>query len=212
MKASKQTNKQVENTAPLPSNELQAGLKENRNWFEKVSGLDDKNRGELNKLNDWLQARKKAMQVPVNKNNPKLGFILFFYGPSLENKTQAIQIVADGFGKTIFNVDLSKIISQYAGETEKNLQQLLNDAESKNWILYFDEADALFGKRTNINDAHDRYSNQETSWLLQKIQTSSVSAIFNCKLCEEADPLFKTYFTSAIYFPNIAGGLFKRKI
>jgi SpoVK/Ycf46/Vps4 family AAA+-type ATPase len=67
-------------------------------------------------------------------------------------------------------VDLSMIESKYVGETEKNLEQLFAEAENKNWVLFFDEADALFGKRTEVKDAHDRYANMDTAYLLQKIE------------------------------------------
>ena len=73
--------------------------------------------------------------------------------------------------KDLYRVDLSAVTSKYIGETEKNLAKVFGNAENKNWILFFDEADALFGKRTNVQDAHDKYANQEVAYLLQHIET-----------------------------------------
>lgn len=70
----------------------------------------------------------------------------------------------------MFRIDLSRVVSKYIGETEKNLSRLFDKAEDKSWVLFFDEADALFGKRTDIRDAHDKYANQEVAYLLQRIE------------------------------------------
>lgn len=76
-------------------------------------------------------------------------------------------------GKDVYRIDLSSLVSKYIGETEKNLSTLFERAENKNWILFFDEADSLFGKRTSVRDAHDRFANQEVSYLLQRIEDYS---------------------------------------
>ncbi|MDB5203768.1 MAG: family ATPase [Ferruginibacter sp.] len=80
----------------------------------------------------------------------------------------------------LYRVDLSKLVSKYIGETEKNLSMLFNAAEAKNWILFFDEADAIFGKRTNVRDAHDKYPNQEVAYLLQRIEEYNGTVFINC--------------------------------
>lgn len=201
MKAFKQLDQLANKLQPATANVVSAVSQAlTGNWFAKVPGMDETNRTELDKLNGFLQTRKSLISGAVNKNIPAPGFILFFYGPSDTNKMQAIQSVANGNGQTIYNVDLTKIISTNNAETEKNLNQLISNAVSKNWILFFDEADALFGQRSNVNDGHDRYNNQETSYLLNQIKAASISAIFNCRLCKQADPVYKSYFTSAVYF------------
>ena len=73
-------------------------------------------------------------------------------------------------GRDVYRIDLSTVVSKYIGETEKNLSRIFDQAQSKGWILFFDEADALFGKRTKVEDAHDKYANQEVSYLLQRIE------------------------------------------
>lgn len=92
--------------------------------------------------------------------------------------------LAANLKKGLYKVDLSRVVSKYIGETEKNLSEIFSIAKNKDWILLFDEADALFGKRTDVKDAHDRYANQEVSYLLQKIETHDGPVIFLCKTAE----------------------------
>lgn len=97
-----------------------------------------------------------------------------------ENKNVAMFLAAN-YQRDLYHVDLSKITSRYIGETEKNLEKIFQKAEEKNWILIFDEADALFGKRSEIKDAHDRYANIEVSYLLQKMEEFKGVIIIKCK-------------------------------
>jgi hypothetical protein len=83
----------------------------------------------------------------------------------------AAEGLAENAGRQLYRIDLSSVVSKYIGETEKNLDQIFAHAESNNWILFFDEADALFGKRTEVKDAHDKYANTEVSYLLQKMES-----------------------------------------
>lgn len=89
-------------------------------------------------------------------------------------------ILSSLYKKDIFRIDLSRLISKYIGETEKNLETIFKTAEEKDWILFFDEADALFGKRTEVKDAHDKYANQEVSYLLQRIESYTGVLIIKC--------------------------------
>jgi SpoVK/Ycf46/Vps4 family AAA+-type ATPase len=89
-------------------------------------------------------------------------------------------ILSSLYKKNIYQIDLSQVTSKYIGETEKNLDEIFNRAEQKEWILFFDEADALFGKRTNVQDAHDKYANQEVSYLLQRIESYPGVLIIKC--------------------------------
>ena len=104
-------------------------------------------------------------------------------------------------GLPVFRVDLSMVVSKYIGETEKNLSNLFDKAENKNWILFFDEADALFGKRTNVRDAHDKYANQEVSYLLQRVENFSGLVILASNIRNNIDEAFTRRFQSIIYFP-----------
>jgi SpoVK/Ycf46/Vps4 family AAA+-type ATPase len=98
------------------------------------------------------------------------GLLALFTGPSGTGKTMAAQVVAARLGSDLLRIDRSNVISKYIGETEKNLRKLFDAAERGGAILFFDEADALFGKRTVIKDAHDRFSNIDTGYLLQAIE------------------------------------------
>jgi SpoVK/Ycf46/Vps4 family AAA+-type ATPase len=98
-------------------------------------------------------------------------------------------------------VDLSMVISKFIGETEKNLAGLFDRAEHKDWILFFDEADALFGKRTQVRDAHDRYANQEVSFLLQRIETFHGLVILASNLANHVDEAFARRFEQLVHFP-----------
>jgi SpoVK/Ycf46/Vps4 family AAA+-type ATPase len=104
-------------------------------------------------------------------------------------------------GKDVFRIDLSRVVSKYIGETEKNLSRLFDKAENKNWILFFDEADALFGKRTDIRDAHDKYANQEVSYLLQRIEGYSGLVILATNQRGNIDDGFVRRFQAMIHFP-----------
>lgn len=100
----------------------------------------------------------------------KPGFKVLFTGPSGTGKTLTASLLGKNFDMDVYKIDLSMVVSKYIGETEKNLARVFDKAESKNWILFFDEADALFGKRSNTSDSHDRYANQEVSYLLQRME------------------------------------------
>lgn len=93
------------------------------------------------------------------------------------------------------------VVSKYIGETEKNLARLFNKAENKDWILFFDEVDALFGKRTGVRDAHDRYANQEISYLLQRVEDYNGLAILGSNLKDNIDEAFICRFQAIIHFP-----------
>jgi SpoVK/Ycf46/Vps4 family AAA+-type ATPase len=100
---------------------------------------------------------------------PTKGFRTLLYGPPNTGKTSTAQLIATQLNKELHKVDLSKVVFKYIGETEKNLKLLFAEAEEKGWILYFDEADALFGKKTDVRDSHDKYANEHVSYLLQRI-------------------------------------------
>ncbi|MCK5104879.1 MAG: ATP-binding protein, partial [Cyclobacteriaceae bacterium] len=99
-----------------------------------------------------------------------------------------------------YKIDLSMVVSKFIGETEKNLANLFDKAENKDWILFFDEADALFGKRTSVRDAHDKYANQEVSFLLQRTETYTGMVILATNFKSNIDVAFTRRFQSHIYF------------
>jgi DNA polymerase III delta prime subunit len=129
------------------------------------------------------------------------GLSALFSGPPGTGKTMAAEVIARELGLELYKVDLSGVVSKYIGETEKNLAKIFREATAGNAILFFDEADALFGKRTEVSDAHDRYANIETSYLLQKMEEFEGVAILASNLRENMDPAFVRRLRFIIEFP-----------
>jgi adenylate kinase family enzyme len=156
---------------------------------------------QIDELRAWLHHSKKLMQqLGMAKKLPP-GYRALFYGPPGTGKTLCATLLGKEFKRTVFRVDLSTIVSKYIGETEKNLARLFDEAEHQNWILFFDEADALFGKRTQVKDAHDRYANQEVSYLMQRIESFNGLVILASNLKGNMDEAFTRRFQSIIFFP-----------
>ena len=109
--------------------------------------------------------------------------------------------ISKEFNKDVYRVDLSQIVSKYIGETEKNLSKIFDRAEHKDWILFFDEADALFGKRTNVQSSHDKYANQEVSFLLQRVEDFHGLLILASNYKSNMDDAFLRRFHSIVHFP-----------
>ena len=126
--------------------------------------------------------------------------ILFSGAPGTGKKTLA-SLIGQQSGKEVYRIDLSMVVSKYIGETEKNLSKVFDAAEHKNWILFFDEADALFGKRTNVRDAHDKYANQEVAYLLQRIENYNGLVILATNMKSNIDEAFTRRFQTIINFP-----------
>ena len=116
-------------------------------------------------------------------------------------KTLTAGLLGKHTGHPVYKIDLSAVVSKYIGETEKNLSRIFDEAESKDWILFFDEADALFGKRTKVDHAHDRYANQEVSYLLQRLEHFDGVAILATNMKANLDRAFARRFESIIHFP-----------
>jgi hypothetical protein len=121
---------------------------------------------------------------------PSRGVVALFSGPSGTGKTLAAEIVAGELGLDVFKVDLSAVVSKYVGETEKNLEQIFDAAGSGNVVLFFDEADALFGKRSEVHDARDRYANIEVSYLLQRLEQYDGVAVLATNFEKNLDDAF----------------------
>lgn len=141
-------------------------------------------------MNDWQLGRKL-----------KPGFRCLFYGPSGTGKSLTACLLGKHCDRDVYRIDLSQVVSKYIGETEKNLSRIFDQAEHKQWILFFDEADALFGKRTKVDSAHDRYANQEVSYLLQRIEDFNGIVILASNLKANIDDAFSRRFQAIIEFP-----------
>ena len=143
-----------------------------------------------------------------------LGLAALFSGPSGTGKTFAAEVLAHEMQLDLFRVDLSQVVSKYIGETEKNLRRVFEAAENGGAVLLFDEADALFGKRSEVSDSHDRYANIEVSYLLQRMESYRGLAILTTNNKAALDPAFlrRLRFLVQFPFPDPAhrAGLWKR--
>lgn len=156
---------------------------------------------QLNELRRWLSLNSKLTADKKLKLKKKQVYKVLFDGPSKIDKKAAAETLAREFNKEIYRVDLSSVVSKYIGETEKNLAAVFKKAESKDAILYFDEADALFGKRTDVKDAHDRYANIDVSYLLQRIEEYPGIVILAGNLKRNIDDAFIRRFQTVVQFP-----------
>ena len=129
------------------------------------------------------------------------GLNVLFSGPSGTGKTMAAEVIAKELGIDLYKIDLSMVVSKYIGETEKNLNKIFEEAEMSNAILFFDEADALFGKRSEVKDAHDRYANVEIGYLLQKMEEHEGIAILASNLGKNIDDAFLRRMHFIVEFP-----------
>ncbi|MDX2152653.1 MAG: ATP-binding protein [Bryobacteraceae bacterium] len=129
------------------------------------------------------------------------GIAALFAGPPGTGKTMAAEVIASDLRLDLFKIDLSQVVSKYIGETEKNLSKVFELARESNSILFFDECDALFGKRSEVKDAHDRYANIEVAYLLQKIDEYDGLCILATNLRQNLDPAFTRRLTFILEFP-----------
>ncbi|HWQ26385.1 MAG TPA: ATP-binding protein [Chlorobaculum sp.] len=168
-------------------------------WDDLV--LPEETRQQIREIEDWIRHHNTLLDDWGMKKKIKPGYRALFYGPPGTGKTLTATLLGKQTGKDVFRIDLSRVISKYIGETEKNLARLFDKAENKQWILFFDEADALFGKRTDIRDAHDKYANQETAYLLQRIESYNGLVILASNRRTNLDEAFSRRFQAIIHFP-----------
>lgn len=174
-------------------------LETEMSWDDLV--LNPHTEDELREIEIWLKHKDKLLQEWGMHRKLKPGFKALFYGPPGTGKTLTTTLLGQKLGLDVYRIDLSRMISKYIGETEKNLAKIFDRAERKGWILFFDEADALFGKRTSVSDAHDRYANQEVSYLLQRIEDYDGLVILATNLKNNLDEAFMRRFQTSVFFP-----------
>ena len=168
-------------------------------WSDLV--LNNYTLSQVYDIQTWLQHNATVMQDATLQRKVKPGYRVLFYGPSGTGKTLTATLLGKQFGKEVYRIDLSQVVSKYIGETEKNLEKIFIKAEHKDWILFFDEADALFGKRTTVQNSHDRYANQEISYLLQRVEDYPGLIILASNFKSNMDDAFLRRFQSIIHFP-----------
>jgi hypothetical protein len=185
---------------PAYSSEFPAAKLETKlSWEDLI--LEETTREQVIEIEDWIKLEQKIMSNNDLSKFIKPGYRSLFYGPPGTGKTLTASLIGRYTGLTVYRIDLSKVVSKYIGETEKNLARIFDQGENKNWILFFDEADALFGKRTSTSDSKDRYANQEIAYLLQRMEEYSGVIILATNLKTNMDEAFSRRFQSMIYFP-----------
>jgi AAA+ superfamily predicted ATPase len=167
-------------------------------WEDLV--LNSNTLKQIKEIETWLQYNDILLHDWNMKSKIKPGYRVMFYGAPGTGKTLTASLLGKYTNKDVYRIDLSMIISKYIGETEKNLSSLFDKAINKDWILFFDEADAIFGKRTNVRDAHDKYANQEVSYLLQRIESHPGLVILASNFKSNIDTAFTRRFQSIIEF------------
>ncbi len=184
----------IEQSNTFPAQKISTHL----NWEDVV--LNDLVMDEVLALKAWLQHSNTLMNEWELYKKIKPGYRALFYGPPGTGKTLTVSLLGKVSNREVYRVDLSMIVSKYIGETEKNLSRIFDIAQYKDWILFFDEADALFGKRTEANSSNDRHANQQTSYLLQRIEDFPGVVILASNLKGNMDAAFTRRFQAMIHF------------
>jgi hypothetical protein len=173
-------------------------IRPRRGWDDLILPPD-----EASQLRE-LSARHRGREIVYGRWQfspaPSTGIVALFAGPSGTGKTLAAEVVAGELGLDLYKVDLSAVVSKYIGETEKNLERIFGAAAAGDLVLFFDEADALFGKRSEVSDAHDRYANIEVAYLLQRLETYDGMVVLATNLQRNIDPAFLRRISVAIDF------------
>jgi len=169
-------------------------------WKDLI--LDKETTTYIREIETWLQHEKTLQDDWSMRKRIKPGYRVLFYGAPGTGKTLTATLLGKHTNRDVYRIDLSMVVSKFIGETEKNLANLFNKAENKNWILFFDEADSIFGKRTQVRDAHDKYANQEVSYLLQRIESYNGLVILASNFKQNIDTAFTRRFQSIIEFKN----------
>jgi len=168
-------------------------------WEDLI--LNPKTEQQIRDIRIWLDHNESFLKDWEMEKRIKPGYRALFYGPPGTGKTLTATLLGKQFQKEVYRIDLSQVVSKYIGETEKNLEKVFNKAEHKDWILFFDEADALFGKRANVQSAHDKYANQEVSYLLQRVEDFPGLIILASNYKNNIDTAFVRRFNAIIHFP-----------
>ncbi|MQP66380.1 AAA family ATPase [Niveispirillum sp. SYP-B3756] len=169
------------------------------NWADLV--LDSPTQQQVEMIASWLQHGETLMQDWKLARRLKPGYRCLFYGPPGTGKTLTACLLGARAGRPVYRVDLSQVVSKWIGETEKNLANLFDQAQHRDWILFFDEADALFGRRTESHSANDRAANQQIAYLLQRLEDFPGLVILATNQRAHMDEAFTRRFQTSILFP-----------
>lgn len=181
-------------SSALPAQRLTTPL----GWSDLVLGAEVLD--ELAAMRTWLRHSHTLPQDRGLAKVVKPGYRSLFFGPPGTGKTLVATLLGQDAGMDVYRIDLSRVISKYIGETEKNLDRVFDRAQNQNWLLYFDEADALLGQRSTVSSGHDRYANQELGYWLQRMEDFSGLAILASNLKANIDEAFARHFHSLVCF------------
>jgi SpoVK/Ycf46/Vps4 family AAA+-type ATPase len=170
-------------------------------WEDLV--LPGRQRGLLRSISSFLRHRDQVLADwgYERTSGGREGLKVLFAGESGTGKTMAASVVANDLGLELFAIDLATVVSKYVGETEQNLERIFTAADGSNAILFFDEADALFGRRSEVADSHDRYANIEVAYLLQRIEAYPGAVVLATNLKQNLDEAFLRRLDFVIDFP-----------
>ncbi len=167
-------------------------------WQDLV--LEDYLMEQVQEIRTWLLHGDALMRDWELQKRLKPGYRALFFGPPGTGKTLTATLLGKATGKEVYRIDLSMVVSKYIGETEKNLHKVFDIARQQNWILFFDEADALFGQRTAASSSNDRYANQQTGYLLQLIEDFPGVVLLASNLRANIDSAFTRRFQAMVHF------------
>ena len=202
---------------PLDEDELKAGARaQNAAGLERLArriqpavGFSDlvlppDTMAQLKELLTRARYREQVLDIwkMAGPSARRRGLTALFAGPSGTGKTMAAEVLASELGLDLYTVDLATVVDKYVGETEKNLDRIFAEAERVNGVILFDEADALFGKRSEVSDAHDRYANVEVAYLLQRMELFEGIAILATNLRANLDEAFTRRLDALVDFPE----------
>ncbi len=182
-------------SSDFPAQEINTEL----SWEDLV--LSEEVLEQIEDIKGWIEYSSVLLNELGMAKKLKPGYRALFHGSPGTGKTLTATLLGKYTGRKVFRIDLSTVVSKYIGETEKNLAALFDRAKNREWILFFDEADALFGKRTNVKDSHDRYANQEVSYLLQRVEEFDGLIILASNFKANMDEAFLRRFNAIIRFP-----------
>jgi hypothetical protein len=174
-------------------------IRPSRSWNAIV--LPEDQEAQLRELVSRYRHRETVYDTWKFGAIPSAGLVALFSGAPGTGKTMAAEVVAGDLGLDVYKVDLSSVVSKYIGETEKNLEKIFNAAAAGGLVLFFDEADSLFGKRSEVSDAHDRYANIEVSYLLQRVESYDGLVVLATNFQKNIDPAFLRRVHVSVDFP-----------
>lgn len=186
-------------TKPNYSSQFPASLvKTNMEWSDLV--VSKELIKEIRDIELWLEYEQRLFGEMGLGRKIKEGYKVVFYGPSGTGKTLVAGLIGKKYDRDVYRIDLSQLSSKYIGETEKNIDNLFKQARNKNWILFFDEGESLFGKRSQMGQSNERYGNQQVGFLLQRMEDHPGVVILATNLKSSIDEAFSRRFQKMIYF------------